>query len=94
MENTNPTKEEAISFDKILFAIVNIGGQGYQVIMSGQHGEQELMANIGAHLALVAMQHHPFEIVLRTVVKALDNEREALQKELDSMDINKEVKIG
>lgn len=96
MENTNPKKldSESFRFDEILFAIVLSGNEGYKVIMSGQHGEQQLMENIAAHFALVAMQHHPFEQTLRAVVHALDEERDALQKELDRLEITKECTIG
>lgn len=94
MENTNLIKEEAISFDKILFAIVNIGDQGYRVIMSGPNGEQELMESIAAQFAIIAMQHRPFEQVLRSVVLALDKNRDALQKEFDKLNITNECKIG
>lgn len=84
---------EKINKEDIVFGIVRIK-DGYQTIMSGPHGDRQLMEEIGSQLCLVALQHRPFEEMLKVVVKAITEEREALLKELDKFDINKQVSQG
>lgn len=80
-------EKRKINFDDIVFGIID-NGDSRQVIMNGKKGERELMDEIGAQLAITAIQHKPFEGVLRMVVKALDVEREELERCVAAMNID------